>query len=170
MNTRILIAIALQTLVISVALNSCKEKDKDPGKMEVTDHPADKTEIQNQAWKMEEQYWEYVENNDTLTYKKLWHDDFIGYPSFGNGVSTKSGIAVWIPELHKDTSLIFSYKLYKKAVNALDDVVLVFYDAEEIWTDKNSGNIVRTDTLKVTHTWKKYNDTWLILGGMAAVK
>lgn len=118
---------------------------------------------------MEELYWEYVQKNDTVAYKTLWHNDFIGYPSFGDGVSNKSKIAVWIPELHQDASLTFNYKLYKKAVNAIDDVVIVFYDADEIWTDKEN-KVVRKETLKFTHTWKKYEDDWVILGGMAAKK
>ncbi len=129
----------------------------------------DKQTIEVEVWQMEELYWGYVEKNDTIPYKKLWHNDFLGYPSFGDGVSDKSKIAIWIPKLHADTALHFTYKLYKKAVNAIGDVVIVFYDADEIWTDK-SNNVVRKETYKFTHTWKKYNDTWVILGGMAAKK
>jgi hypothetical protein len=54
-------------------------------------------------------------------------------------------------------------------VNVIDDVVIVFYDADEIWTDK-ANNVVRKEVFKFTHTWKKYNDNWVILGGMAAKK
>lgn len=125
--------------------------------------------LKGEVWHMEELYWDYVEKNDTISYKTLWHDDFMGYPSFGDGVSGKAGIAVWIPELHKDKTLKFSYKLYKRGVNAIDDVFMVFYDADEIWTD-TQNKVVRKETLKFTHTWKKYGDTWLILGGMAAKK
>ena len=50
--------------------------------------------LENEVWNMEKLYWEYVEKNDTISYKKLWHDDFIGYPSFGDGVSNKAKIAV----------------------------------------------------------------------------
>jgi len=110
-----------------------------------------------------------VEKNDTVSYKTLWHDDFIGYPSFGNGVSNKSKIAIWIPELHQNPDLKFSYLLYKKAVNAIEDVVIVFYDADEIWTDKQN-EIAKKETFKFTHTWKKIDGKWVILGGMAANK
>ena len=147
---------------------SCNKTDNDSEK-EVSNTPTTAEELKNEAWQMEEQYWKYVEQSDTVSYKKLWHNDFIGYPSFGDGTSNKSKIASWIPELHQDLSLKFSYKLYKKAVNAIDDVVIVFYDADEIWMDKNNI-VVRKETLKLTHTWKKYGDTWLILGGMAAAK
>lgn len=125
--------------------------------------------LKEEVWRMEEQYWDYVEKNDTISYKTLWHEDFMGYPSFGDGVSGKVGIAVWIPELHKYNTLKFSYKLYKRGVNAIDDVFMVFYDADEIWTDAQNS-VVRKETFKFTHTWKKYGDSWLILGGMAAKK
>lgn len=63
----------------------------------------------------------------------------------------------------------FSYTLYKKASNAIGDVVIVFYDADEIWTSKENS-VVRKETYKFTHTWKKLDDRWVILGGMAANK
>lgn len=155
--------------VIAFTIISCNEKGKDSLKTKPISPTISKAELENQAWQMEELYWEYVEKIDTVAYKKLWHNDFIGYPSFGDGVSNKSKIAIWIPELHQDTSLTFSYILYKKALNAIEDVVIVFYDADEIWTDKEN-KVVRKETYKFTHTWKKYEDDWVILGEMAAKK
>jgi hypothetical protein len=122
--------------------------------------------LKKEVWEMEELYWDYVQKNDIISYKNLWHNDFMGYPSFGDGVSDKSKIGIWIPKLHEDPDLTFSYQLYKKGVNAIDDVFIVFYDADEIWTD-TQNNVVKKERLKFTHTWKKYENTWLILGGMA---
>lgn len=156
-------------LFLVVTITSCNEKNKESETTETNLPTVSKEELENEAWQMEEKYWDYVQKIDTAAYKKLWHNDFIGYPSFGDGVSNKSKIAIWIPELHKDPNLKFSYKLYRKATNAIDDVVIVFYDADEIWTD-NDNNIVRKETFKFTHTWKQYNDSWVILGGMAAKK
>lgn len=161
--------IGLIAVLVLFSVTSCKENKNDFQNAETALPTMTKENIENQAWQMEEQYWDYVEKIDTAAYRKLWHDDFIGYPSFGDGVSNKSKITAWIPELHQDSSLTFSYKLYKRAVNAIDDVVIVFYDADEIWTDKEN-KIVRKETYKFTHTWKKYKDNWVILGGMAAKK
>lgn len=164
-----LIPYAAIGLMAIIATTGCRQKQEEPTPEETLSPIANKEDLENEAWKMEENYWEYVQNIDTVAYKNLWHNDFIGYPSFGDGVSNKSKIAVWIPELHQDPNLKFSYKLYRKATNAIDDVVIVFYDADEIWTNVEN-NVVRKDTYKFTHTWKKYDDTWLILGGMAAKK
>ena len=163
------VLIVALTLFFSAVVNSCKENNNSASQSDNFKPTPNKDTLQNQAWQMEEKYWDYVDKIDTVAYKKLWHDEFIGYPSFGNGVSSKNGIAVWIPELHKDTTLIFSFKLDKKAVNAIDDVVIVYYDADEIWTNKEN-KVVRKEKYKFTHTWKKYGDKWLILGGMAAKK
>ena len=46
---------------------------------------------------------------------------------------------------------------------------MVFYDTEYFWKD-TGNNIVKKETYKFTHTWKKVDGQWLILGGMAALK
>ena len=148
-------------------ISSCQEAAEQ--KAEQTESTISKEKMEEEAWQMEVKYWDCVQRIDTVEYKKLWHENFIGYPSFGTGVSDKSKIAVWIPDLHKDTTLTFSHKLHKKASNAIDDVVLVFYDVDEIWTNAEN-EVVRKLTYKLTHTWKKYDDKWLILGGLAAKK
>ena len=165
----ILITIGPFAVLVLSIVTGCKEPNKEFQSAKAPLLTMTRENMENQAWEMEEKYWDYVQKIDTNSYKKLWHDDFIGYPSFGNGVSTKSKIAVWIPELHKDPNLTFSYELYKRASNAIEDVVIVFYDADEIWTDREN-RIVRKETYKFTHTWKKYQDNWVILGGMAAKK
>ena len=60
-------------------------------------------------------------------------------------------------------------KLYRKAVNSIADVVIVFYDYDRFWKDEQN-NILEEKTFQITHTWKKMGDTWVILGGMSADK
>lgn len=156
-------------ILVSISLSSCNQNSKDSSTTNIPAPTLTKAELEDEAWRMEERYWEYVQKMDTVAYKTLWHDDFVGYPSFGDGVSNKSKIAIWIPELHKDPNLKYSYTLYKKASNAIDDVVIVFYDADYFWTNKEE-QVVRKETYKFTHTWKKIDDKWVILGGMAANK
>ena len=154
------------TLFILVSLSGCNSNKKSsPVEIPLVSNET----LEDEVWQMEELYWKYVGDADTLAYKKLWHEDFIGYPGFGDGTADKSGIAVWIPKLHADKNLTFSYALYKKEVNAIEGVVMAFYDADEIWTNQESEE-VRRERTKFTHTWKKFGDTWLILGGMAGDK
>ncbi|MDI1324027.1 MAG: nuclear transport factor 2 family protein [Algoriphagus sp.] len=159
---------SLFALLLSITM-SCNQNSQDSSKAETPIPTVSKTELENEAWHMEELYWEYVQNIDTVSYKTLWHEDFIGYPSFGDGVSDKSKIASWILDLHKDPGLKYNYVLHKKASNAVEDVVMVFYDTDYFWTDKDN-QVVRKETYKFTHTWKKVEGKWVILGGMAAEK
>lgn len=154
-------------LFLLVTITSCNEKIKESENTQATLPAINKEDLENEVWRMEELYWDCVLKNDTIAYKKLWHNDFIGYPSFGDGVSDKSKIASWIPKLYEDKSRIYSVKLNRKAVNSIADVVIVFYDYDRFWTDEQN-NILEKNTFKITHTWKKMGDTWLILGGMAA--
>lgn len=162
-------SLPLIALLVSLLITSCSPDNKDSSVPETPVPSLSKTELEDEAWHMEELYWEYVQNIDTVPYKTLWHDDFIGYPGFGDGVSDASKIASWIPDLHKDPDLKYSYTLHKKASNAIEDVVMVFYDTDYFWTDK-ANKVVRKETYKFTHTWKKVDGKWLILGGMAALK
>lgn len=167
MNKSSSLYLILFALLVSGLLSSCKEN---PDSSPIEEAPkSTNSELEDEAWHMEELYWEYVQKIDTVAYKTLWHDDFMGYPGFGNGVSDVSKIASWIPDLHKDPDLRYSYVLHKKGSNAIEDVVMVFYDTDYFWTDK-ANQVVRKETYKFTHTWKKVDGKWLILGGMAASK
>jgi len=169
MKTKKSIPLIVFALLASLTLAGCNENSNNSSEVETPNQIMTKTEMEDEAWHMEELYWEYVQNIDTVAYKTLWHEDFIGYPGFGDGVADKSKIDSWIPDLHKDPELKYSYKLYKKASNAIEDVVMVFYDTDFLWTNKDN-QVVRKETRKFTHTWKKVDGKWLILGGMAAMK
>jgi hypothetical protein len=169
MKTKNSILLLVFALLASLTITGCSENSKISSEEEITAPTPNKSEMEDEAWHMEELYWEYVQNIDTVSYKTLWHEDFIGYPGFGDGVADKSKIDSWIPDLHKDSELKYSYILYKKASNAIEDVVIVFYDTDFLWTDKDN-QVVRKETRKFTHTWKKLDGKWLILGGMAAMK
>jgi len=163
--TQIIFSASLAIAMIS--MTNCKEKHSDSSLAETPTLAIDNSTLEDEVWHMEELYSLYAKNNDTISFKTLWHDDFIGYG--GDNLSIKSKVGSWIPELHKDPNQIYSYELHKKAVNVIGDIVMVFYDADDIWTNQTT-NEIRKDTYKMTHTWKKYGDKWLILGGMACQK
>ncbi|WP_373520418.1 nuclear transport factor 2 family protein [Aquiflexum sp.] len=169
MKTKKSIPIIVFAFLASLIMAGCSESSSNSSEEEKTAPTPNKSEIEDEAWHMEELYWEYVQDIDTVAYKTLWHEDFIGYPGFGDGVADKSKIDSWIPDLHKDPELKYSYTLHKKASNAIEDVVMVFYDTDYFWKN-NQNEIVRRQTFKFTHTWKIVDGNWLILGGMAALK
>ena len=124
------------------------------------------TKTHDEVWQREVEYWNYVKSNDVKGYLTLWHNSFIGYP--GTDTLTRQKIGDWITDSHNKKDKRYEFKITKKAVNVFDDVAITFYDDEDIW--KNSkGEVVLKETYKITHTWKKFGDTWLIIGGMSAL-
>ena len=166
--SKLILTIAIG-LFLLITLESCKEKNKESKQTETVLPKISKENFENEAWEMEKRYWAYAQKNDTFAYKKLWHDDFIGRPGAGDEFVNKSMVSNWIPELHSDPNIKFSYKLYRKGTNAIDDVVIVFYDVDNTWTDK-ANNIVYKQSSAMFHTWRKYDDGWVILGGTSADK
>jgi hypothetical protein len=64
---------------------------------------------------------------------------------------------------------LFNYELTRHAENVFGDIVIVLYDATQIWKNEKGQEVEKT-TFKLTHTWKKTGKDWLIIGGMGAKK
>jgi catechol 2,3-dioxygenase-like lactoylglutathione lyase family enzyme/ketosteroid isomerase-like protein len=131
--------------------------------------PTPEQQVKDAIWKLEEDYWVYVKNRDFKQYLTLWDDKFIGYPST-NIIGGKANITNWITEMYgKHPQLAFDYKLERKVENVFGDIVIVLYDATMLWKDAQ-GTVKEQSTAKLTHTWKRTDKGWLIIGGMGAVK
>lgn len=124
--------------------------------------------IKDAVWKLEEDYWVYVKNKDFKSYLTLWDDQFIGYPST-NKIGGKANITDWITEMYKDKSRRFDYTLSRQVENVFGDIVIVLYDATQIWTNEK-GELLEKTTFKLTHTWKLTDKGWQIIGGMGSKK
>lgn len=121
--------------------------------------------IKNEVWQLEENYWKYVKANDLKNYFALWDDKFIGYPG-NNKIAGKDHITDWITDLHKNKTGAFDYTLTRKVENVFGDIVIVLYDVAHNSMKAGAKKI----NYKITHTWKKTDKGWLIIGGMGAKK
>ena len=124
-------------------------------------------QIKNEVWQLEENYWQYVKNKDLKSYLTLWDENFIGYPST-NVIGNKDHITDWITEMYKDKTGTFKYELTRKVENVFGEIVIVLYDVAHSFTDDKRE--AKKSTFKITHTWKKNDKGWLIIGGMGANK
>jgi len=115
-----------------------------------------KIKMADEVWKREILYWRIVEKQDTVAYKNLWHKDFIGYTD--NTITNKRHIANWITEMFKDKEVKYTIDVHKKAVNVVDNIVMTFYDVDYVFTNTKTG-IIKKETYKITHTWKKIGST-----------
>lgn len=127
--------------------------------------PAPESAAEKTIWDLEHSYWHYVEANDLTSYRRLWHADFLGWPTMSAAPVHKDHITDWITS---QTSTGKSFKLvdFKPAsIQTHSTVVVVYYWTTYQWIDK-AGQGDR-HTIRVTHTWMKNGTDWQIIGGMS---
>jgi ketosteroid isomerase-like protein len=129
------------------------------------DNPANE---ETQVWNLEKAYWEYVKGNDLEKYRALWHDDFVGWPSISPEPVRKDKITDWITDNTSKGVKLQSYAIEQRAIKVTGDIAITHYRIKMNWGKGDTAGVDRTDTVRITHTWIKTNDTWQILGGMSA--
>jgi|GEM_PF-3215738 len=127
---------------------------------------AQKSEAEKEIWQLENRYWNYLERNDTTSYKKLWIDNQINYQSDEVTISDVKKCSYWMKEINEDNSLEFSCTLHKKAIEITENIVIIHYDVDKFWTDKQH-NIHKSETFSFSHTWIKIENSWLLSDGIA---
>ena len=127
------------------------------------------SEAQQDVWRLEEAYWDYVAANDIEGFKSLWHPDFVGWPGGAPAPVGVANIADWIEELHRDPARRYDYELRRVAVVPFgDDVMVTYYGQADYFILVGSGERRLDGYWKLTHTWKRDGDHWQIIGGMAS--
>src|SRR5437667_12590839 len=122
---------------------------------------------QLQIWNFEKAYWEYVKANDLESYRALWHDDFLGWPFVSSAPLRKDHITDWITANTSKGVKLQSYSIQQLAIHVTGDVAINHYRIEATRAASDDSK-VRTDVLRITHTWVRAHDTWQILGGISA--
>jgi ketosteroid isomerase-like protein len=130
---------------------------------------ADLSKDEAQIWNAEKAYWEYVKANDLEKYRALWHEDFVGWPSISPEPVHKDHITDWITDNTSKGLKLQSYAIEQRAVRVTGDVAIDHYRIKASWAKGDTGEVMRTDSVRITHTWLRTdNGSWEILGGMSA--
>jgi ketosteroid isomerase-like protein len=120
-----------------------------------------------QIWNLEKSYWEYVKANDLEKYRALWHEDFLGWPFVSSEPMGKNHITDWITMNTSKGLRLQSYSIEQLAVRVTGDIAINYYRIKANWATGETAK-VRTDALRITHTWIRTHGTWQILDGMSA--
>jgi hypothetical protein len=120
-----------------------------------------------QVWQLEKAYWEYVKANDLEKYRALWHQDFLGWPFVSSAPVRKDHITDWISANTSKGIKLQSYSIEQLGIQITGDVGVDYYRINATWAD-SKGTEVRTDRLRITHTWIRTGGTWQIIGGMSS--
>ena len=127
----------------------------------------DSAKEEAQVRNLEKAYWDYVKANDLEKYRALWHEDFVGWPFVSSAPVRKDHITDWITSNTSKGVRLQSYSIEELAIHVTGDVAINHYRIRANWAN-NEETEVRTDALRITHTWIRTHDTWQILGGMSA--
>src|SRR5213075_2529673 len=116
-------------------------------------------------WKLEHDYWRYVEANDLAAYSKLWHTDFLGWPSISAAPVRKEHITDWITS-QTSKGLAFKTGEFKPAaIQIAEDVAVACYWITFKWLDRDGNGAA--NTIRITHAWLRTGNDWRIIGGMS---
>ena len=122
---------------------------------------------QAQIWNLEKAYWEYVKANDLEKYRALWHENFLGWPFVSAVPVRKDHITDWITSNTSKNITLQSYSIEQLAIQVTGDIATDFYRINATWAN-GAGAEVKTDRLRITHTWIRTHGTWQIIGGMSS--
>ena len=103
-------------------------------------------------WNLEKAYWEYVKTNDLETYRALWHDDFVGWPSVSETPIRRDRITDWITNNTSEGLKLQSYAIEQPAVRVTGDVPIDHYRVKANWAKVDTNELARTDAVRITHT------------------
>ena len=123
---------------------------------------------ETQVWQLEKAYWEYVKANDLEKYRALWHENFVGWPFISSAPVRKDHITDWITTNTSKGIRLDSYSIEQLAVQVTGDVAVDYYRINARWAN-GEGAEVRTDRLRIAHTWICAGATWQIIGGMSSL-
>jgi hypothetical protein len=118
-----------------------------------------------EVWQLEEDYWKFAQAYDLTSYRALWHDQFVGWPSSETVPVGKSGIGGWL-ERRKAAGQSLRYKLRREAVRQIEGAVVVHYSVAVDWVAKDGK--AESEISRITHTWIKVDGRWTIITGMSA--
>ncbi len=132
----------------------------------ITGLPQQQSAEERVVWKLEYAYWDYVKSLDLESYRKLWHPNFVGWPSSSPQPERKNHITDWITAYTDKGLRLKSFTLEPAASQATENVVVTHYWLTAVWADKEGHG--EPNTIKITHTWIRSPNGWQIIGGMAA--
>jgi len=117
------------------------------------------------VWAREELHWRYATAGDAVNYRTLWADGFRGWPCGEPHPTIKAKVTDWVNEI-RDQKARLTYELTREGAADFGDVVVVFYQTPMVFEYPGGRVEGRGQILKITHTWRRFGETWLIVGGM----
>jgi ketosteroid isomerase-like protein len=120
------------------------------------------------VWKLEENYWKYVKEQDIEKYLELWDERFVGWPRSSTAPAGKANITDWMAPWFADSARALDFELKREAVRSFGDVVAAHYLVWYVVRDAQTGSLLQRTPVRITHTWQRHGDSWQIITGMSS--
>ncbi|MEO6804517.1 MAG: hypothetical protein ABI209_00075 [Edaphobacter sp.] len=101
------------------------------------------------VWKLEHSYWQDVKALDLVSYRALWHADFVGWPYVSPAPQRKDHITDWLDQYTAKGLRLKSYSLKPAASHATDNVVVTYYWLTADWEDKTGHRESATSRITI---------------------
>ncbi len=124
--------------------------------------PAEAREV----WKLEEAYYRYAKNNDPQSYLSLFSDKVVGWPAMDPRPKGKDAVSQWIGKVHSNPEENWQYELQRLAIQSFGDVVVVHYRLRDYFVSAQSGEEIRSEYYRISHTWLRREGKWQLISGM----
>jgi hypothetical protein len=113
---------------------------------------------QREVWGHEEAYWQSLKSRDKEAYLSLRDEVFLGWPSYAKSPVRKNTLR------ERPLRAVDSYAFEQKSVQLFGETAMTFLQVRlKPSTSGKEGEIV----LRITHTWRKKDGEWRIVGGMS---
>jgi len=122
-------------------------------------------EAEEEVWALEEDYISYFEEANHEAILSLYHSQFLGWPYSELHPAGKKRAAEFLRENYPG-SIKVNFKISRKGIKLISDVVITHYLVISSWLDENG--MEQKSKSRITHTWIKENSKWKILGGMSS--
>jgi hypothetical protein len=123
------------------------------------------SEDEQTLWKLEHNYWSYVQDNNLTAYLSLWHKAFLGWPAISPAPVHKDHITDWITTQTSKGLALKNVDFKPAAIQVSGDVAVTCYWITYKWVNKDGDG--ETHTLRITHTLIRDGKDWHIIGGMS---
>ena len=125
------------------------------------------TAEEQEVWALEEAYYAFAKNNDSEGYLRLFNDSVIGWPTMDPLPKGKDKVSQWIATVHSNPEEEWQYEIELLRIQSFDaDVVVVHYRLRDYFVSAASGEELRSESFRITHTWLRRDGRWQIISGM----
>ena len=151
--------VLLWTIILALILLSYSQADS-----ATTDRVNRRNTVEEKIWALEEAYFTNLYQANYEGVLAIVHSQFLGWPGAVPQPIDGEESARFMKQLvPKPTSC--TLKIERAGIRLMEEVALTQYTIHV--NCSNSGDVMKTQSSRITHTWVKEGARWKLLGGMS---